>query len=51
MGKENAMPWYWILVILSVIIAPFDALYLYNKMLKRREKRAEKERDENGGGE
>lgn len=33
------MPWYWILLIVSVIVGPFDALYLYNKAWKRRQKR------------
>ena len=35
------MPWYWILLIVSVIVGPFDALYLYNKAWKRRQKRKE----------
>ena len=37
------MPWYWILLIVSVIVGPFDALYLYNKAWKKRQKRKAEE--------
>ena len=33
------MPWYWIVIIISVIVGPFEALRAYNKLLKRREER------------
>ena len=31
------MPWYWIALIASLVIGPFDALYLYIKAQKRKE--------------
>ena len=42
------MPWYWILVIVSAIVGPFEALYVYNKARKRREQlqKQEEKRDE-----
>ena len=36
------MPWYWIVILISVIVGPFDALYLYNKAKKRREEKERK---------
>ena len=38
------MPWYWILAIVSVIVGPFEALYVLNKLWKRKEKRKEEEK-------
>ena len=32
------MPWYVIVLLISVIVGPFDALYLYNKAWKRRQR-------------
>lgn len=31
------MPWYWILIILSAIVGPFEAMNALNKARKRRE--------------
>ena len=39
------MPWYWILVIVSAIIGPFEAMYALNKARRKREE-AEKKRRE-----
>ena len=39
------MPWYGWLMLACVVIGPFDALYLYIKNQKRREK-IKKEREE-----
>ena len=43
------MPWYWILIILSAIVGPFEAMHALNKArrnreeaLKRQEEHAEK---------
>jgi hypothetical protein len=33
------MPWYWYVIILSVIVGPFEALRAYNRLLKRRQRR------------
>ena len=43
------MPWYGYLLLLCLIIGPFDALYLYIKAEKRREER--KKRGKDGTGE
>ena len=37
------MPWYWILIILSAIVGPFEAMHALNKARKHREE-AEKRR-------
>lgn len=37
------MPWYWILVIVSAIIGPFEAMHALNKARRKREE-AEKKR-------
>ena len=39
------MPWYWILIILSAIIGPFEAMHALNKARRNREE-AEKRRQE-----
>ena len=39
------MPWYWILVIVSAIIGPFEAMHALNKARQKREE-AEKKRRE-----
>ena len=31
------MPWYWILIILSAIIGPFEAMHALNKARRNRE--------------
>ena len=45
------MPWYWILVILSAIIGPFEAMHALNKARRNREaaerKREEEQQEEN----
>ena len=38
------MPWYWIVVIVSVIVGPFEALHVYNQAVKRRQAREQKEK-------
>ena len=38
------MPWYWILLILSAIIGPFEAMHALNKARRNREA-AEKKRE------
>ena len=44
------MPWYYILLLVCVIIAPFDALYMYIKAEHRREelRRRAREKENNG---
>ena len=37
------MPWYWILIILSAVIGPFEAMHALNKARQNREE-AEKRR-------
>ena len=39
------MPWYWILVIISAIIGPLEAMHALNKARRKREE-AEKKRRE-----
>ena len=39
------MPWYWILIILSAIVGPFEAMHALNKARRNREA-AERKRDE-----
>lgn len=34
------MPWYWILIILSAIVGPFEAMYALNRARKNREAKA-----------
>ena len=40
---EGAVPWYWILVIVSAVVGPFEAMHALNKARKNREE-AEKRR-------
>ena len=35
------MPWYWILILISVIVGPFEAVYALNRAWKRRQTRKE----------
>ena len=39
------MPWYWIVLLVCIVIGPFDALYLYIKAQRRKDAR-KRERDE-----
>ena len=40
------MPWYWILIIVSAIVGPFEALCVLNKLWKKKEReKKEKEQD------
>ena len=41
----ETMPWYWILIILSAVIGPFEAMHALNKARKNREE-AERKRQE-----
>lgn len=41
------MPWYWIVLLVCLVVGPFDALYMYIKAQKRRDARRGKE-DEDG---
>ena len=41
------MPWYWILIILSAVFGPFEALHALNKARQKREE-AERKRTEAG---
>ena len=46
------MPWYWILIILSAIVGPFEAMHALNKARRNREEAEKKRREkesENGG--
>ena len=45
------MPWYYIVLLVCVIIAPFDALYMYIKAERRREelRRRTQEKEEGKG--
>ena len=46
------LPWIWILVILSAIIGPFEAMHALNKARQNREeaeKRRRERENENGG--
>ena len=46
------MPWYWILIIISAIVGPFEAMHALNKARRKREE-AEKRKTqgENSGQE
>ena len=35
--ERSNVPWYWILIILSAIVGPFEAMYALNKARKNRE--------------
>lgn len=35
---EVRVPWYWILIIISAIVGPFEAMHTYNKARQRRER-------------
>ena len=42
------MAWYWILIIISAIVGPFEAMYALNKARRNREE-AEKRRQAEAG--
>ena len=42
------MPWYWILVILSAIVGPFEAMHALNKARQRREEAERRRREREG---
>ena len=42
------MPWYWILIIISAIVGPFEAMHALNKARRNREE-AERRRREAAG--
>ena len=46
------MPWYWILIILSAIVGPFEAMHALNKARRNREEaeKRRRERDNENGG-
>ena len=37
------MPWYWIVVILSAVVGPFEAMHALNRAKKNREERGRTE--------
>jgi len=43
----DVMPWYWILIIISAIVGPFEAMHALNKARRKREE-AERRRREAG---
>ena len=47
------MPWYGIVLLICLVIGPFDALYVYIKAQKRKDelRRREEERKRAGDGE
>ena len=40
------MPWYWILIIISAIVGPFEAMHALNKARRNREKAEKRKREE-----
>ena len=42
------MPWYWILIILSAIVGPFEAMHALNKARQNREARRKQEEEKSG---
>lgn len=45
------MPWYWILIILSAIVGPFEAMHALNKARRNREERERREASGKASGE
>ena len=41
------MPWYWILIILSAIVGPFEAMHALNKARQNRERAEQRRKAEN----
>ena len=44
----SAVPWYWILIILSAIVGPFEAMHALNKARENRERRKREENEASG---
>ena len=44
------MPWYWILIIISAILGPFEAMHALNKDRRKREEAEKKRNMEKGEG-
>ena len=46
------MPWYWILIIISAIVGPFEAMHALNKARRNREEaeKRKREKEETDGG-
>ena len=42
LGGVSRLPWYWIVIIIGIIVGPFETLYTYNK-LKNRKRKNDKE--------
>ena len=42
------MPWYWILIIISAIVGPFEAMHALNKARENRERRKREENEASG---
>ena len=40
------MPWYWIVLLVCLVVGPFDALYMYIKAQKRRDERRKKREED-----
>lgn len=49
-GVRKTMPWYWILIILSAIIGPFEAMHALNKARRNREEAERKRQEEHADG-
>jgi hypothetical protein len=45
------MPWYWILIILSAVVGPFEAMHALNKARRNRENAEKKNPRASGDGE
>ena len=41
------MPWYWILIIISAIVGPFEAMHALNKARRNREEVEKRRQAEN----
>ena len=50
---DDCVPWYGIVLLICLVIGPFDALYVYIKAQKRKDelRRREEERKRAGDGE
>ena len=42
------MPWYWILIIITAIVGPFEAMHALNKARENRERRKREENEASG---
>ena len=43
------MPWYWIVVIVSAVVGPFEAMYAYYRAKKRLEEARARQKAAQGG--